>query len=195
MHPQAVFLRFRVVAVGALAEHVGSRQVGGDVDAVLMASGDYLFQVLPVLVLVLKRPAAAPGDPYPVELRLLEQAEHLLEIAAIDVGQNVLLISAELFAPPGPLGLPALDSSTVQPDETKISLLRPRRHVLRLGSIQFRRRLKRLGRAEQQGGGDQTNSSNVSYDSDPLQGFPPFETTKTTTVAIRIGRGRRPRRS
>src|SRR5438132_8307972 len=100
-------------------------------DAVLMAKGDCRFQVLPVLLLVLKRPAAAPGDPYPVELRLLEQAEHLLEIAAIDVGQNVLLISAELFAPPGPLGLPALDSSTLQPDDTKISLLLPRRPVPR----------------------------------------------------------------
>src|SRR5580704_13730644 len=169
VHPQAVFLRFWVVAVGALAEHVGSREVGRDMNAVLMAAGDYLFQVLPVLVLALKRPAAAPGDPDPVELRLLEQAEHLLEIAIIDVGQHVLLFGAELFAPPGPLGLPALDSSAVQPDETKISLFRPRRHVLWLGPIQSRRRLKRLGGAEKQGGGDQTNQTNVSYDSHPLQ--------------------------
>src|SRR5271168_2444795 len=125
-------------------------------DAVLMAAGDYLFQVLPVLVLVLKRPATAPGDPYPVELRLLEQAEHLLEIAIVDVAQRVLLFGAELGAPPSLLGLPALDASAVQPDETKIPLLRPRQHVLRLGAIQFWRRLKSLGRAEQQGRGDGT---------------------------------------
>src|SRR6266851_9337421 len=142
-------------------------------NAVLMATGDCLFQVLPVLVLVLKRPAAAPGDPDPVELRLLEQTKHFLEIAVINVGQHLLLFSAELFAPPSPLGLPALDSSAVQPDETKNSLFRPRRHVLRLGQIQSRRRLKRLGGAEKQGGGDQTNQSNVSYDSDPLQGSLP----------------------
>src|SRR5713226_2696993 len=141
-------------------------------DAVLMATGDCLFQLLPVLVLVLKRPAAAPGDPDPVELRLLEQAEHLLEIAVINVSQNVLFFVAELLAPPGPRGLPALDSSAVQPDETKIPLLRPRRHVLGPGAIQFGRGLKRLGGAEKQGGGDQTNQSNVSYYSDPLQGSP-----------------------
>src|SRR5882762_3593121 len=170
VHPQAVFPRFRVVAVGALTEHVGSRQVSRDMDAVLMAAGDYLFQILPVLVLVLKRPAAAPSDPDPVELCLLEQAEHLLEIAVIDVGQHLLLLGAELVAPPGPLGLPALDLSAVQPDETKIPLLRPRRHVLRLGAIQFRRRLKRLGGAEQQGRGDQTNQSIAFYDSDTLHG-------------------------
>src|SRR6266436_2079356 len=82
-------------------------------DAVLMAASDYLFQVLPVLVLVLKRPAAAPGDPDPVELRLLEQAEHLLEIAVVDVAQHVLLFGAELVAPPSSLGLPALDLSAV----------------------------------------------------------------------------------
>jgi hypothetical protein len=32
-------------------------------DAVFMATGDHLFQVLPVLFLLLERPAAAPGDP------------------------------------------------------------------------------------------------------------------------------------
>jgi len=79
VHPQAVFLRFRVIAVGARAEHVGSREVSRDVDAVLMAADDYLFQVLPVRFLVLKGPAAATGDPDAVELRLLEQAEDLLE--------------------------------------------------------------------------------------------------------------------
>jgi hypothetical protein len=138
-----------------------------------MAAGDYLFQVLPVLGLVLKRPAAAPGDPDPVELRLLEQAEHLIEIAVIDVGQHLFLFSAELLAPPGPLGFPALDSSAVQPDETKISLFRPRRHVLRLGPIQSGRRVKRLGGREQQGGGDQANQSNVSYASARLRAFLP----------------------
>src|SRR5882672_8790229 len=117
-------------------------------DAVLMAACDYLFQVLPVLVFVLKRPAAAPADPDPVELRLLEQAEHLLEIAVIDVGQHILLLGAEFVAPPSPLGLPALHLSAVQPDETKIPLLSPRRHVLRLGAVKFRHRLKRLGGAE-----------------------------------------------
>src|SRR5882672_10217026 len=108
-------------------------------DAVLMAACDYLFQVLPVLVLVLKRPAAAPSDPDPIELRLLEQAEHFVEIASVDVRQHILLFGAELVAPPGPLGLPALDLSAVQPDKTKISLLRPRRQVIRLGAIQFQR--------------------------------------------------------
>src|SRR5579864_476835 len=98
-----------------------------------MAAGNYPFQVLPVRVLVLQGPAAAPGDPDPVKLRLLEQAEHLLEIAVVDVGQHVLLFGAELFAPPGSLGLPALDLSAVDPDETKIPLLCPRRHLLRLG--------------------------------------------------------------
>src|ERR1700757_1274211 len=101
-------------------------------DAVLMATCDYPFQVLPVRVLVFQRPAVAPCDPDPVELGLLEQAEHLLEIAVIDVGQHVLFFGAELFAPPGPLRLPALNSPAIQSDETKIPLLRPRRHVLRL---------------------------------------------------------------
>ena len=59
------------------------------------------------------------------------------------------------------------------PDETKIPLLRPGRHVLRLGAIQFRRRLKRLGGAEQQGCGDQTDNSKPSYHSDTLHGFVP----------------------
>ena len=104
-------------------------------DAVLMASGDYLFQVLPVFVFVLKGPAAAPGDPDPVELRLPEQPEHLFEIAIIDVGQHVLLFGAERLAPPGPLGLPALDLSAVDPYEAKVPLLRPRRHVSRFGAI------------------------------------------------------------
>src|ERR1700757_3474085 len=126
-----------------------------------MATGDYLFQVLSVLFLILKRPAVAPGDPDPVELRLLEQAEHLLEIAVIDVGQHLLLLGAELFAPPGPLGLPALDLSAVDPDETKIPLLGPGRDVLQLGPIQSRRRLKRLGGAEQEGSGKQANQSNL----------------------------------
>src|SRR6266404_678615 len=107
-------------------------------NAVLMATGDCLFQVLPVLVLVLKRPAAAPGDPDPVELRLLEQTENLLEIAVVDVAQHVLLFGAELVAPPSSLGLPALDLSAVQSDETKIPLLRPRWHIFRLGPIQSR---------------------------------------------------------
>src|SRR5579864_7779902 len=133
-----------------------------------MAAGDHLFQVLPILVFVSKGPAAAPGDPDPVEFRLLEQAEHLLELAIIDVGQHVLLFRAELFAPPGPLGLPALDLSAVQPDETKISLFRPRRHGLGLGTIHFRRRLKRQRGAEQQERSDQTNQSNAFYDSDEL---------------------------
>ena len=170
VHPQAVFLRFRVIAKGALTERVGSRQVSRDMDAVLMAAGDCIFQVLPVLVLVLKRPTVAPGNPDPVELCPLEQAEHLVEIAVIDVGEHLHLFGAELVAPPGPLGLPALDLSAVQPDETKIPLLRPRRHILWLGAMQFRRRLKRLGGAEQQRRGDQTNQSNAFYDSDTLHG-------------------------
>src|SRR5271167_341110 len=142
-------------------------------NAVLMAASDYLFQVLPILLLILYRVAVAPGDPDPVKLRLLEQAEHLLEIAVIDVGQHVLLFGAELVAPPGPLGLPALDLSAVQPDETKIPLLRPRWYVLRLGAIQFRRRLKRLGCAEQQERGDRTDQSDAFCDSDKLHGFLP----------------------
>src|SRR5262249_53229544 len=101
-----------------------------------MAAGDDLFQILPVLFLISQRPPAAPGDPDPVELRLLDQAQHLLEIAVIDVGQHILLYGAEVPAPPGPVGLPALDLSAVQPDETKIPLLRPRRHVLCPGAIQ-----------------------------------------------------------
>src|SRR5271167_130261 len=134
-----------------------------------MAARDDFFQILPVLVLLLKRPAAAPGDPDPVEIRLLEQPEHLLEIAVIDVGQYVLLFGAELATPPGSLGLPALDLSAVDPDETKIPLLRPRRHVLRLGVIKFRCRLK-MGRAQQQGRGDQTNKCNAFPYSDTLHG-------------------------
>src|ERR1700758_5363701 len=124
-----------------------------------MAARDYVFQVLPVLVLVFEGPAAAPGDPDPVEICLLEQAEHLLELAVIDVGQHRLLSGAELVAPPSSFGLPALDLPAVQTDETKIPLRRPRRHVLRLGAIQFRRRLK-IGRAEQQGRSDETNNCN-----------------------------------
>src|SRR5712671_6503644 len=154
-------------------------------DAILMAAGDYLFQVLPVLVLVLKRPAIAPGDPDPVKLRLLEQAEHLLEITVIDVGQHLLLFGAELVPPPGPLGLPALDLSAVQPDETKIPLFRPRRHVLRFDAIQLRRWLKRLGRAEHQRRGDPTNHSNAFYDSDTQHGSLPTKRPRPP----RCGRG------
>src|SRR6201997_3307006 len=130
-----------------------------------MAAADYFFQVLPVRVLVFKGPAVAPGDPDPVKLRLLEQVEHLLELSVIDVGQDLVLFSAELLAPPGPLGLPAFDLSAIDPDETKIPLLRPRRYVLRLGAIQLRRRLKRLGGTEQERHDDQTDNSKPSYDS------------------------------
>src|SRR5215469_1939785 len=100
-----------------------------------MATGDDFFQILPVLVLVLDRPATAPGDPDPVEFRLLKQPEHLLKLAIIDVGQHLLFWGAEFFSPPGPLGLPALNPSAIQPDETKIPLLRPKWHVLWLGAI------------------------------------------------------------
>src|SRR5208282_1313554 len=143
-----------------------------------MAARDDFFQILPVLVLFLKRPAAAPGDPDPVEIRLLEQPEHLLEIAIIDVGQYVFLFGAELATPPGPLGLPALDLSAVDPDETEIPLLRPRRHILRLGAIQFRCRLK-MGRAEQQGGGDETNKCNAFPYSETLHGSLPTKRPKS----------------
>src|SRR5690242_5802105 len=117
-----------------------------------MASGDYLFELRPVLLLILERPAAAPGDPDPVEVCLLEQTEHLLELAVVDVGQHLLFLGAELFAPPGALRLPALNLPTIQPDKTKIPLFRPRRNVLWLGAIQFRPRHKRLGAAAQRGG-------------------------------------------
>src|SRR5579864_4025848 len=140
-----------------------------------MAARDDLFQILPVLVLVLKRPAAAPGNPDPVEIRLLEQPQHLLEIAVIDVGQHILLFDVELAAPPGPLSLPALDLSAVDPDETKIPLLCPRRHVLRLRAIKSRCRLK-MGRAEQQGRRGQTNKWNAFPYSDTLHG--PLPTKK-----------------
>src|SRR5258708_25759471 len=151
-----------------------------------MAARDDLFLILAVFFLVLKRPAAAPGDPDPIDIRLLEQPQHLLEIGAIDVGQQVLLCEVDLAAPPGPFGFPALESSAIQPDETKISLFRPRRHIFRLGPIQSRRRLKRLRGAEEQGGSDQTNHSYCSYDSGPLHRSLP--STKTTTVAKRIKR-------
>ena len=55
-------------------------------NTVLMAAGDYLFQIFPVLVFFFERPAIAPGDPDPVEVRLLQPTEHLIEIAVIDVG-------------------------------------------------------------------------------------------------------------
>src|SRR5579864_2199411 len=139
-----------------------------------MAARDDLFQILLVLVLVLKRQAAAPRDPDPGEIRLLEQPEHLLEIAVVDVGQYVLLFSTELATPPGPLGLPALDLSAVQADETKIPLLRPRRHVLRLSAKKFRCRLK-MGSAEQQGRGDETNKRNAFPHSDMLHGPLPMK--------------------
>src|ERR1700757_5050380 len=99
-----------------------------------MAASDYLFEVLPIFVLVLKRPTAAPGDPDPVEVRSLEQPEHLFEIAVIDVGEHVLLFGVEVSAPPGPLGFPGFDSSAIQSDKTKIPLLGPGRHILRLGA-------------------------------------------------------------
>src|SRR3974390_412653 len=126
-----------------------------------MAASDYFFKVLPVLFLVLERPSVAPGDPDPVEICLFEQAEHLLELAVIDVGQHLLLFGAELVSPPSSFGLPALDLPAVQAEETKIPLLRPSRYVLRLAAIQFWRRLK-MGRAEQQGRGDETNNCNAS---------------------------------
>src|ERR1700746_1589025 len=133
-----------------------------------MAGRNYPFQVLPVPFLVLKGPAAAPCDPDPVKIRLLEQAEHFLEIAVIDVGQHVLLFRAELFAPPGPFGLPTLDLSAVDPDETKIPLLGPERHVLRLDAIQLRCGRERLRRTKQQAGSHETNCSNAACDSEKL---------------------------
>ena len=54
-----------------------SRMKGGSNHS--MAARDDFFQILPVLVLVLKRPTAAPRDPEPGKIRLLEQAEHLFE--------------------------------------------------------------------------------------------------------------------
>src|SRR5215469_10814230 len=142
-------------------------------DAVLMAAGDHLSQVLPVLLLVFERPATAPGDPDPVELRVLEQAEHLLKLAVISVGEHILLFGGELPTPPGPLGFPALDLSAVQPYETKTPLLGPWRYVFRLSAVQGRWWLKRLGGAKQEGGGDQTNQCSASYDGDTLHGFFP----------------------
>src|SRR5690348_12262616 len=136
-----------------------------------MAAGDYPFQILPVRLLVLKGPAAAPGDPDPIELRLLEQAEHLLEIAVVNMGQHVLLFGAELLPPPGPLGFPALDLSAIDPDETKIPLLGPRRQVLRLSAIQFRSGLERLCRTKQQADNREANCSNADCDSEKLHSF------------------------
>src|SRR5215468_3369774 len=103
----------------------------------MTACNDFL-QVFPILCLIFKRPAAAPGDPDPVELRFLEQPQHLVEIPVIDMRQHILLFGAELSTPPGPLGLPTLKSSPIQTDKTKIPLLRPWRHVLRLGTMQLR---------------------------------------------------------
>src|ERR1700745_323239 len=60
VHPKAVILCFGVCAVDAVAEHVRSRQVSRNVNAVLMAAGDYLIQILAVLLLILDRPTAAP---------------------------------------------------------------------------------------------------------------------------------------
>src|SRR5216683_8250736 len=47
-------------------------------------------------------------------------------------------------------------------------LFRPRRHVLQLGAIQFRCRLKSLGRTEQHGPDDETNKRNAFPHSDTL---------------------------
>src|SRR5215813_4396358 len=142
-------------------------------DTVVVAADDYLFQIFPVLLLILKRPATAPGNPDPVELRLVKQSEHLLELSVVDVGQYIVFFGGELRAPPRPLCLPALDSPTIQAYETKIPLLGPRRHGLQFGAIQFRRRLKGLGRVAQQRAGHQANQSDGTYDSDPLRGFLP----------------------
>ena len=62
------------------------------------------------------------SDIHRLRPHLLEQAEHLFEIPVIDVGQNVFFLRVELFAPPGPLRLPTLNPSAVDPDKTKISL-------------------------------------------------------------------------
>jgi hypothetical protein len=128
---------------------------------------------------------------HPVEIRLLEQFEHLLEIPVIDVSQHVLLFGAELVAPPGPLGLPTLDLSAVDPDETKIPLLGPRRYVLRLGAIQFRRRLKRLGGAEQRTQRPNQAAQRVLRFGNAAF-FPHFETTKTkATGGLRFARSQK----
>ena len=95
-------------------------------------------------------------------------------MAVIDVGQNILLFGTKLFAPPGSPSFPALDLSAVHPNETKIPLLGSGRDVLRLGPIQSHCRFKRLGGAEQQGGRDQTNQSNLFWDWNTLRGFPPI---------------------
>src|SRR5262252_441220 len=57
--------------------------------------------------------------------------------------------------------LPAFNPSAGQPNETKIALFGPGRDVFRLGPIQSRRWLKRMGGAEQEAGGNQANQSNV----------------------------------
>ena len=94
--------------------------------------------------------------------------------------QHVSVFGAELFAPPGPLGLPALNSSTVQPDKTKVPLLRPGRHVLRLGPILGRRWLKRLAGTEQQERADQRNQSNAFCGPYTLQSSLPPELPRTS---------------
>jgi hypothetical protein len=65
-------------------------------------------------------------------------------------------------------------------------LFRPRRQVPRPGPIQSRRWLKGLGGAEQQGGGDQTNQSNISGGSETLRGFVPTGLQATLSLIITI---------
>ena len=92
-----------VIAAGALAEHVGSRQVSQDIDAVLMAAGDYVFQVLPVLLLVLEIRGRSPSPRSPrsrLKLRLLQQAEQLLQkFGSMGADRHILFFGAELVAP------------------------------------------------------------------------------------------------
>src|SRR3974390_2665411 len=117
-----------------------------------MTASDYLCQFLSVLGFVLKGPATTPGDPYPVEIRFLEQVEHLLKVPVIGVAQHILLFGAEFPAPPCPLRLPALNLSSIQPDETKIPLLGPQWHVFGRSPIKSCVRFNGLRCAEQQQG-------------------------------------------
>src|SRR6201984_2307443 len=93
--------------------------------------------------------------------------------------QHVSVFGAELFAPPCPLGLPALNSSTVQPDKTTVPLLRPGRHALRIGAVPARRWLKGLARTQQERA-DQRNQSYVFCDSYTLQSSLPPELPRTS---------------
>ena len=93
----------------------------------------------------------------------------ILRNAITTSGQAAFLFGAEFFAPPGPLGLPALDSSAVQANEAKIPPVPPTTVCPAAWRDTFWAPAERLCGAERQERSNQPKKTNAYYDSDVPQ--------------------------